>query len=440
MRVVLQVLFTELQVKLLKEVAEIHLSYLERDLDNVGDLSFFGLQGNQDEIERTVLDRLAYSREDESSDPEFDEPFEQLVADLTEKSDSKDSEVKRLLIYELDSFVVGCAQIPGPLEDYDPKPRVEWKVGFDERCFRDMIEEIDRRLDSRLLERSLVKVRANGFEFESSFTADESVGYSSSHNQFVLTCPDGFKLDRDKDAIQRAFNRLSVVIKLIYGFGLKLGELRIVLRTESGYHEVKLGRVDEGGWLRRTDGKMDPTLLVRLWPVLRERMKIVEKSLDPLLLRIRELEVTRDADDHIIDLMTCFEMLFSDSVEIRFRLASRIAAFLGLVGISGSYPLMLHAYKDRSELVHGSKTPTKRELDRMQEMIPLIHTYLRATVLARLFCQEDKQSFLARVDLAVQQLIDPASITEADRATLANFRENLAKFERIDSLSPTILS
>ncbi len=425
-------MLTDGEVKLLREIAQTHLGYLQLALENSVDREFIGIQGD-DAIEDAVLELLTSIREEELRDPEFNEPFDQLLSTLTEKSGSKDNDIKRLLSHELDSFAVRCGQYPGPNTDLYPELSFEWDIRFDEQCFKDMIEEIDQQVSSGQLHRPIAKVKVGGSRFESSFKIDDLLRYSSGHNRFVLTCPEEFQLERDKNEIRKVFRRLSATLKLIYGLNLSLGELRIVQASENGYNEVGLGSVDARSSGGSPNQRISPASLIQIWPDISERIKTTDRSVDTLLVRLRDLDARRETDDFLIDLMTCFEVLFSDSVEIRFKLASRAAAFLGLMGISGSYSVMLQAYKSRSELVHGSTAPTEEELSRLEGIIPLLQTYLRAAVLARLFFIESKQVFIGQLDVVVRHLLDPHGLAEADKDLLQDFKG------RIDTLAKIVM-
>src|SRR5438445_11081296 len=105
---------------------------------------------------------------------------------------------------------------------------------------------------------------------------EEPLRYSSGHNRFVLTCPEGFHLETDKDEIWRVFHRLSAVLKLIYGFNLGLGELRIVLASENGYNEIGLGLVDPSSRTRSSNQRTRPTYLIQLWQSIYTQLKTIE--------------------------------------------------------------------------------------------------------------------------------------------------------------------
>ena len=89
-------------------------------------------------------------------------------------------------------------------------------------------------------------------------------------------------------------------------------------------------------------------------------------------------------EDKLIDYWIALESLYvpETSQELSFRVALRIAAFLGLNGTERQtiYDEMRDSYRLRSEIVHGSMNKNKKKIP-SAELIKVTRSYLRRTLL-----------------------------------------------------------
>jgi len=416
----------------LRYVARDLLEWVSAMIENQGYSDFWQCLGNEDEIREVVKFEMQEIKEQLPKDDEqLARTLDALHARLASKSGRTPSDTRNIFDACIERFLTDCASQPGPEEEweYGEPPSLKWDIRFSEEAFRRMASDLGKVLELRFAdERTEVRVNCTNLRFSSSFEIQANLRYDSDSNQFILTCSRSEALTNLRKQARIIDYALTNVLALVYGVEFRLGDVVALLPLSRGGNELILRtRLTQNPL--EPDTRLTPTPLMELWEPVLLASQSKDRQQSILLSKLKS--VGDSPEDRLVDLMTCFEILLSDGDEIRHKLAVRGAALLRFLGETKTFDVLLQAYKNRNDIVHGNVKSTKLNPATLLESNSKLTAWLRILTLTRILTAKKKRRFFEYADLLVKRSIDPRLMTKADLESLNELAQAASKIKGI---------
>lgn len=390
----------------LRKIAMSILDWVTGLIDAIGVNEYWGCQGNDEAISSEVREELKEMRgRIEAEDIELFLALGEFTRRVAKQVDKQAEYVEGVLNRELDDFVIRCAQHPGPEANYDwGKPELKWDIEFSEAGFNEMVRNISKLLSLRFVDEGvLVRAECRGLKFKGDVTLSDALYYEEDSSQFVLRFGNDASIRDVSNESLRVFNALEVTLRLVYGFDAGLGRIIAIYPYSRGGERPV---IREPRFVF-TDHTRCPSheALRNIWDQSLQALNQANRHISLLIAKVLALGQSYDAQ--LLDLMTCYEMILADGVEIRYKLSIRGATLLDRLGVGGSYDTIWKAYKDRSDSIHGNDAFDEEDRRRITEANSKLSLWLRLLTLVFLLYNGGRESFLVSVDQLVRASISP---------------------------------
>ena len=406
-------MITSQDINDLRRIARSILDWVTELIHGIGVDEYWECQGNDEAISSAIREELKEMRERiEADDIELFLALGEFTRRVAKQVNKQAEYVEGVLNRELDDFVIRCAQHPGPQEYFDwGKPELKWEIEFSEAEFNEMVRNISKLLSLRFVDEGvLVRAECRGFKLKGDVTLSEALYYEGDSSQFVLRFGNDASIRDVSNESLRVFNALEATLRLVYGFDAGLGRIIAIYPYSLGgeRHVIREPR------LVFTDHTRCPSheALRNIWDQSLQALNQASRHISLLIAKV--LDLGQSYDDQLLDLMTCYEMILADGVEIRYKLSIRGATLLDRLGVGGSYDTIWKAYKDRSDLIHGNDTFDNEDRRRITEANSKLSLWLRLLTLVFLLYNGRRESFLMSVDQLVRASISPSCEGKVD--------------------------
>lgn len=412
-------MITEDELVDLRTATSMAFIWFKRELVSIDTKRLWICLKNQDETQRITLEVLSSVREALLDNEVFDNTSSRLTDNLMGKTKIEPQGIEEIIGSHINSFITKCALDPGPQEYLDELmvPHVRWVIEFKEDVFQEEVLMIAEKLRMGFLDSSTyVRVKCEGFRFTEDFSLDENISYEMNSNKWVIKVLDDQRLEQISSQSSVVLGRLSVLLKLLYGFNTGLGVPYVMYPLSKGGTVHKLGKVSNA----RPAMEMvlnEQSTIQSQWA----SFNLGASKADPTSTLIAKIEVLANAqssEELLLDLMTCYEMVLSEGAEIAFRLTVRSTVLLTQLGEQAVFDTIDQAYKDRSKIIHGGLSSIQLGESHVITNNAKLLEWLRALALLRLLDGVQKDKFLAKVDNLVRYKLDPDTVSETEKVEL----------------------
>ena len=404
-----------------RKIADILLGWVRMEIGDAG--KYWGCIGNDEELEKTIAEKLNRVRESYLDDEVYENLFTKLAQRM--KSDSKLSlqKVEFQLDEHLNQFVKDCCKRPGPDRSLDSEGRTKvlWPISFDEEAMARQSLDLAKSLSIGFADDS-IKGRTScvGFKFEEAFDLDETISYEAGLNKFIFQFDQKLSLAKVQSSAVEKFGSLLTLCKVLYGFEVGMGDLYLVHPFSKGGGVQRLSQTSMAS-VPIQARKVRSSLVRSTWKAWAENMRRADGS-GTLSSKIKTLYVQQNEAETLLDLITCYEILLAGKTsEIAHKLLIRASALLNALGISGTYVVIDQAYEDSSNIVHWSKLLEDLGPARVGDANTKLANWLRPLVVLRVLAGGQTDDFTKRADLLVRNLTDPGGLNKDERAKLSEF-------------------
>jgi len=405
-------MITSQDINDLRIIATSILDWVKELIHGIGVDEYWGCSGNDEAISSAVREQLQEMRQMmKADDVELFLALAEFPRRIAKQVDKQAEYVEGVLNRELDDFVIRCAQHPGPQEDYSDwgKPELKWEIEFSEAGFNQMVKNVSKLLSLQFVDKEiLVRAECQGFKFKEDVTLSEALYYDEDSSQFVLRFENDASIQDVRNESLRVFNALEATLCLVYGFDVGLGRIiAIYPYSRGGESHIIRERIDRPRFVF-TDHKRCPSqeALRNIWDQSVRALDHASRHISLLITKVLDLD--QSYDNRLLDLMTCYEIMLADGVEIRYKLSIRAATLLNKLGVGDSYDTISKAYKNRSDLIHGNNTFDEEDRRTITKANSKLSLWLRPLSLTFLLYDGGRESFLRSVDQLVTESISPS--------------------------------
>jgi hypothetical protein len=426
-------LVTDQNLEDFRRLAEILLGWVRVEIGDAG--KYWGCIGNDEELEKTITEKLNRVRGTYLDDEAYENLFTKLARRMKGGSKLSQQIIESQIDERLNQFVIDCCKRPGPERstDSEGRPRILWPISFDEEAMARQSMELVRNLSIGLTDDS-IKARTSclRFSFDEAFNLDETISYEVGLNKFIFQFDPKLTPAKAQSSAVEKFGSLLTICKVLYGFDFEMGDLYMIYPFSRGGGVQRLGQT--GTVLVNGNArKIKSSLLRSIWTVWAENIAKADGS-GTLSAKIKTLYVRQNEAETLLDLITCYEILLAGKTsEIAHKLLIRATTLLNALGIGGTYVIIDQAYEDRSNIVHGSKLLKDLDATRVGDANAKLANWLRPLVVLRVLTGGQTDDFTKKADLLIRNLTDPAGLNKDERAKLTEFEDQVKRTKKLFS-------
>ena len=404
-----------------RKLADTLLGWVRMEIGDPG--KYWGCIGNDEELEKTIAEKLNRARESYLDDEAYENLFTGLAQRMKKDTKLSMQKVEPQIDEHLNRFVKDCCTRPGPEKSIDSegRPRVLWPISFDEEAMARHSLELEKNLSIGFVDDS-IKGRTSclGFKFDEAFDLDETISYEAGLNKFIFQFDQKLAPAKVQSSAVEKFGSLLTLCKVLYGFDSGMGDLYVIYPFSKGGGVQKLSQTSTAS-IPTDTRKVKSSMVRSTWKIWAENIAKADGS-GTLSSKIKTLYVQQNEAETLLDLITCYEILLAGKTsEIAHKLLIRASALLSALGMSGTYTVIDQAYEDRSNIVHGSKLLEDIGTTRVRDANARLAHWLRPLVVLRVLAGGQTDDFTTKADLLVRNLTDPAGLTKEERTKLSDF-------------------